>query len=73
RNTIGGAIKYVTAKMDDEPDLKAKVNVGSYSQLDTIVSGSVPLSDTFKVGGAIANYQRDGYGENLFTGADHYD
>ena len=73
RNTIGGAIKYVTAKMDDEPDLKAKVNVGSYSQLDTIVSGSVPLSDTFKVGGAIANYQRDGYGKNLFTGAEHYD
>ncbi|WP_291075377.1 TonB-dependent receptor [Hyphomonas sp.] len=73
RNTIGGAIKYVTAKMDDEPDLKAKVNFGSYGQFDTIVSGSVPLSDTFKVGGAIASYQRDGYGENLFTGADHYD
>ncbi|NQY97538.1 MAG: TonB-dependent receptor [Henriciella sp.] len=73
RNTIGGAIKYVTKKLGDEPDLKAKVNVGSFSQLDAIVSGSVPLSDTFAVGGAIAKYDRDGYGSNLNTGAEHYD
>lgn len=73
RNTIGGAIKYVTKKLSDEPALKAKVNVGSFSQLDGIVSGSVPLSDTFAVGGAIAKYDRDGYGTNLNTGAEHYD
>ena len=73
RNTIGGAIKYVTKKIGDEPDLKAKVNVGSFSQLDAIVSGSVPLSDTFAIGGAIAKYDRDGFGSNLNTGAEHYD
>ncbi|WP_112061811.1 TonB-dependent receptor [Hyphomonas pacifica] len=73
RNTIGGAIKYVTKKMSDEPELKAKVNFGSYSQLDTIVSGSTPIGDQFAIGGAIASYQRDGYGKNLFTGAEHYD
>lgn len=73
RNTIGGAIKYVTSRLEDEPDLKAKVNLGTYNQADVIVSGSTPLSDTFSVGGAIAKYTRDGFGSNLSTGAEHYD
>jgi len=73
RNTIGGAIKYVTKGLNmEEPELKARVNVGSYGQFDQIVSGSIPVSDTFALGGAIANYKRDGFGENLLTGADHY-
>ncbi|MEZ5985326.1 MAG: TonB-dependent receptor [Hyphomonas sp.] len=72
RNTIGGAIKYVTKPLGDEPDLKVKANLGSYSQADIIVSGSTPLSDTFAVGGAIAKYTRDGFGKNLNTGAEHY-
>jgi iron complex outermembrane receptor protein len=73
RNTIGGAIKYVTSRIGDEPDLKAKVNVGTFNQADLIVSGSAPLSDTFAVSGAVAKYTRDGYGTNLNTGAEHYD
>lgn len=73
RNTIGGAIKYVTKPLSNEPDLKVKANLGNYSQADVIVSGSTPLSDTFAVGGAIAKYTRDGYGKNLNTGAEHYD
>lgn len=73
RNTIGGAIKYVTKKLGSEPDFKAKLNVGNYGQLDGVLSGSVPLSETFAIGGAVAKYTRDGFGENLNTGADHYD
>jgi len=73
RNTIGGAIKYVTSRIGDEPDLKAKVNVGTFNQLDGILSGSTPIGETFAVGGAIAKYTRDGFGENLNTGAEHYD
>ena len=73
RNTIGGAIKYVTSRMEDEPDLKAKINLGTFNQADVIVSGSTPLSETFSVGGAIAKYTRDGFGSNLNTGAEHYD
>lgn len=73
RNTIGGAIKYVTKDLNFEnPTFRARVNVGNYGQFDQIASGSIPLSDTFAIGGAIANYQRDGFGENLNTGADHY-
>lgn len=74
RNTIGGAIKYVTKSLNmDDPELKARVNVGSYGQFDQTISGSIPVSDTFALGAAIANYQRNGFGENLNTGADHYD
>ncbi|WP_416877136.1 TonB-dependent receptor [Litorimonas sp.] len=74
RNTIGGAIKYVTKRLNlEEPELKARVNVGSYGQFDQIVSGSIPLGETFAIGGALANYQRNGFGENLNTGAEHYD
>lgn len=73
RNTVGGAIKYVTRRLGDEPRFLARATVGSYDQLDFTASGSVPLSDTFAVGGALALYTRGGYGENLTTGADHYD
>src|SRR5690349_1688164 len=73
RNTVGGAIRYVTAPMDPvEPHLTARFQAGSYNQTDAILSGSLPLSDTLVVGGALALYARDGYGENLVTGAEHY-
>jgi iron complex outermembrane receptor protein len=72
RNTIGGAIKYVTRRMGEEPTLMGRVSAGSYNQLDYMASGSAPLSDTFAVGAAFARYTRDGYGDNLTTGQDHY-
>ncbi len=73
RNTIGGAVKYVTRRLDaDAPTLNARLNVGSYEQLDLIVSGSAPLTDTFRVGGAAARMTRGGFGTNLTTGEDNY-
>jgi iron complex outermembrane receptor protein len=73
RNTIGGAVRYVTREMNpDEAELRARFQYGSYNQMDAILSGSVPLGDTFVVGGALALYSRDGYGENRFNGAEHY-
>lgn len=73
RNTIGGAIKYVTKRIDnEEPHGAMRVNLGGYNQRDLILSGSAPISDHLAVGGAFATYSRDGYGHNLTTGADHY-
>ena len=46
RNTIGGAVKYVTRKLSDKPELSVKATFGSYSQKDLVVKGSVPFSDT---------------------------
>jgi len=74
RNTVGGAVKYVTRRLDaDSATFNGRVNVGSFGQLDQIVSGSVPLGETFRVGGAFAALQRDGFGENIITGEDNYD
>jgi iron complex outermembrane recepter protein len=72
RNTIGGAIKYVTRRLSTEPEANVRVNVGSYNQIDVIASGSAPLSDTFRVGGAIARFTRDGFGTNLISGDENY-
>jgi iron complex outermembrane receptor protein len=73
RNTVGGAVKYITRRHGDEPAFDAKVALGNYSQRDLVLKGSAPLSDTFSVGGAVARLTRDGFGKNLNTGAEHYD
>jgi len=72
RNTVGGAVKYVTSRLSQDPELVLRGAYGSYNQIDLLASGSLPLADNLRVGGAIASYQRDGYGENLNTGAEHY-
>ncbi|WP_433952567.1 TonB-dependent receptor [Brevundimonas diminuta] len=72
RNTIGGAIKYVTKRLGPDPELTLKGAYGSYNQVDLIASGSAPITETLRIGGAIARYTRDGYGTNLNTGAEHY-
>lgn len=74
RNTIGGAVKYVTRRIDpDQPTLSTRVSVGSHGQLDTVLSGSAPLDDTFRIGATIGRFTRDGFGENLNTGEENYD
>jgi len=72
RNTIGGAIKYVTRPLGVEPRLDARATFGSYNEQNFLVSGVLPLSETFSVGGAYASYEHDGYGTNLTTGEEHY-
>ena len=72
RNTIGGAIKYVTKPLGSEPELTARAQFGSYNEQNYLVSGTLPLSSTFSVGGAYASYDRDGFGTNLTTGQEHY-
>ncbi|ALL14673.1 TonB-dependent receptor [Caulobacter henricii] len=72
RNTIGGAIKYVTKRLGDEAHGKIKGTYGSYNQTDLLLSGQTPVGGGLSVGGAYAVYKRDGYGKNLTTGAEHY-
>jgi len=72
RNTVGGAVKYVTNRLSFDPELTLRGAYGSYNQIDLMASGSLPLADNFRVGGAVASYQRDGYGTNINTGAEHY-
>ncbi len=73
RNTIGGAVKYVTKRLGTEPSLRVRGSYGSYNQFDAVVSGSLPVSDKFRIGGAVARLTRDGFGTNLTTGDENYD
>ena len=72
RNTIGGAIKYVTRRIGDEPLISLKGAYGSYDQFDAIGSIAGPVSDTVGISASVARYLRDGYGRNLNTGTEHY-
>jgi len=73
RNTIGGAIKYVTKRLSEETELKLQGRVGNYGMMDGIATASLPLSDTFRVGGSVASFNRDGFGDNLnLPGLENY-
>ena len=73
RNTIGGAIKYVTAALPDETEIKVRGTYGSYNQADLIVTASTPVSDSLKVGVSGARLSRGGFGDNLVQeGVENY-
>ena len=66
KNTIGGAIKYVTKKMSGDLELDLKATFGNYGRQDYKVAGKIPvIDDKLYVGFALANLTRDGYGEFL--------
>jgi iron complex outermembrane receptor protein len=74
RNTVGGAVKYVTKRLPNEFALNARATYGEYDQLDGVLSASAPIGDgTLRLGGAVAKLTRDGFGKNLTTGLDNYD
>ncbi|MEN8163009.1 MAG: TonB-dependent receptor [Acidobacteriota bacterium] len=69
KNTIGGAIKYVTKEMTDATEAKLSWNTGSFNtqEIRAGISGAiVPGKLRAKV--AFAKLTRDGYGDNLYTG-----
>ena len=75
RNTIGGAIKYVTRRLDDVAHLSARATYGSYNQADGVITGSVAVGESkvIRIGGSLARLTRDGFGKNLTTGLENYD
>jgi len=74
RNTIGGAVKYVTKRLSDHPELSIKGTYGSYNELDGIVSLSTPIGNSgFKIGVSGARLSHDGFGENTNLHIDNYD
>lgn len=66
KNTIGGAIKYVTKPMSGGTEFNAEATVGSYSQRDVKLTGQLPIvDDKVYVGFGFADLNRDGFGEYL--------
>lgn len=72
RNTIGGAIKYVTAKLPDDPALSVRGTLGNFDQADLIITGSTPITDNLKIGASGARLSRGGFGDNLNLGTENY-
>ncbi|MBT8105658.1 MAG: TonB-dependent receptor [Woeseiaceae bacterium] len=73
RNTIGGAVRYVTKRLSDEQEFSARASLGTYGQADLVLKGSMPVSDTFRIGGTLAKFTRDGWGSYLETGEENAD
>ncbi len=72
RNAVGGAIKYVTKRLADEPEFRVKASLGDYDQADFVATASYPVSDRFRIGATMASFNRDGFGDNHTTGDDNY-
>jgi len=72
KNTIGGAIKYITRGLPKETAGFASVTVGNYGQLDAkaAIGGSLGGSDALRARISLASMNRDGFGKNLITGQD---
>ncbi len=74
RNTVGGAVKYVSALPSDDLTAKLSATVGDYSQLDYRATLSGPIVADKLSGRLTAAYlSRDGYSNNAFDGKDDGD
>ncbi|SDA11752.1 iron complex outermembrane recepter protein [Sphingomonas sp. NFR15] len=72
RNTIGGAVKYVTKRLPDTLSASLRGTYGSYNEADGVISLSTPIGDLLKVGVTGARLSHDGFGRNLNLGIDNY-
>ena len=73
RNAVGGAIKYVTRRLSDQLNLRLRGSYGQYNQQDFLGTVSAAVTDGLRLGATLASFQRDGFGDNLFTGGEQYD
>ena len=71
KNTIGGAIKYISRGLPTQTEGFAQITVGNYNQLDAkaALGGSIGGEDSgLRARVALASMNRDGFGENVLTG-----
>ncbi|MBB1060718.1 TonB-dependent receptor [Marilutibacter spongiae] len=72
KNTIGGAIKYISRGLPASTDGFASVTAGTNGQLDVkaALGGSFGGNDALRGRISVASLNRDGYGENRITKQD---
>ncbi len=70
KNTIGGAIKYISRPLSEKTEGFVEATVGNYNErnLKAAIGGSLGGNGTLRGRVAIASLNRDGFGENLITG-----
>ncbi|MBO7941848.1 TonB-dependent receptor plug domain-containing protein, partial [Streptomyces sp. S9] len=74
KNTIGGAIKYISRGLPTQFGGFASVTAGNYGQLDVKAAVAGPIGGATQGGDAtlrgrlsVASLNRDGFGKNRFT------
>jgi iron complex outermembrane receptor protein len=73
KNTIGGAIKYISKGLPKQLDGFGSITIGNYNELDVkaAVGGPIGGADSGLRGRvSVASMNRDGFGTNTFTGQD---
>ena len=70
KNTIGGAIKYVTRDIGDTFSGDAAITVGDYARHDFKAALTLPLGERLRTRVTVGSFDRSGFGENLVTGAE---
>lgn len=74
RNTIGGAIKFVSAPLENRVAGKFEIGAGNYGQLTAKGSLNAPIiNDRLLVKASFARIVRDGFATNLVNGEDDGD
>ena len=61
KNTIGGALKFVSRRPGQQFRANASVGIGSYGEVDLKGSASGPVSSTLAAGFAVLRSTHDGY------------
>jgi len=64
KNTIGGAIKFVSRRPGQQFRANGSIAIGSYNQFELKGAASGPISDTIAAGFAVMRAKRDGYVED---------
>ena len=73
KNTIGGAIKFVSRKPGQDYRATGTIALGSFDQFDLKGAASGPVTDTLAVGFAVMRSKRDGYVEDANDSRDYND
>lgn len=72
RNSVGGAIRYITRPLSDQVLFRARLSYGTDDLREAVLTASAPLTERFRIGGTLATLARDGFGENLYLGIENY-
>jgi iron complex outermembrane receptor protein len=70
KNSIGGAIKYITRDVGDTFSGRASVTLGSYARHDVQAALDLPMGKRLGTRIAFGSFDHGGFGENLVTGAE---
>ncbi len=73
RNSLGGAIKYVSKPLSDIANASVELSFGDYDQSNLVLRAGGATEDTrVRFGGTFVSSKKDGFGRNLITREENY-